>query len=414
MQQLSNLKKTQLGEIPQEWEVSSVDSFLKINMGQSPPSETYNDQKKGLPFYQGVSDFNEIFPIPRIWCSIPKKIANPNEILFSVRAPVGELNLTNEKCCIGRGIASLIPIHSDLKYCFYLLKLFKYKFNAYSQGSTFEAINRDQIGRVRLPFTQNIAEQQKIASIISKVDELIQKTDQIIEYAQRLEKGLLQMLLTKGIGHTKFMNTELGDIPEEWTFVKLGDIIEDIRYGTSIKCSSRPNGIPILRIPNIVKGLNFDDLKYASLTKEELKRLQVDEGDILFVRTNGNKEYVGRTITFPKMDTPHAFASYLIKVKLSKGKVNPYFFNYQLRLSRLKNQILNNIKTSAGQYNLNAEGIKALNIVLPSLKEQQKIASIISKVDELIHIQLIYMSKIKGLKTGLMQNLLTGKIRVKT
>ena len=192
----TKFKKTELGEIPEEWKISTANSFLQINMGQSPPSTTYNNKKEGLPFYQGVSDFGELFPKSRIWCSNPKKIANENEILFSVRAPVGELNLTNEKCCIGRGVASLIPISSDMKYCFYLLKLFRDKFTAYSQGSTFEAINRDEIGKVKLPFTSDIREQQKIASILSNVDELIQNELNYKSKLENLKKGLMQQLLT--------------------------------------------------------------------------------------------------------------------------------------------------------------------------------------------------------------------------
>jgi type I restriction enzyme, S subunit len=88
--------------MPDTWNIVRIDSFLNINMGQSPPSESYNDQHVGLPFFQGVSDFQEIHPKPRVWCSDPKKIADVNQILLSVRAPVGEVNLTNFKCCIGR------------------------------------------------------------------------------------------------------------------------------------------------------------------------------------------------------------------------------------------------------------------------------------------------------------------------
>jgi type I restriction enzyme S subunit len=189
--------------------------------------------------------------------------------------------------------------------------------------------------------------------------------------------------------------------------------IQDIRYGTSVKCNSESNGIPVLRIPNVVNGLNFDDLKYTSLIIEELERFQINEGDVLFVRTNGNKDYVGRTVVFPKVNEPHVFASYLIKVKLNIERISPQFFNYELALSKLKNQILNNVKTSAGQYNLNTEGIKSLKIVLPSMVEQEKITSVLSNVDELIQKQQMNKLKFENLKKGLMQQLLTGKIRVK-
>jgi type I restriction enzyme, S subunit len=256
MQKLQKYQKTELGEIPEEWEISTINSILKINMGQSPPSETYNDNNEGLPFYQGVFDFGETFPKPRTWCLSPRKIADKNEILFSVRAPVGELNLTRERCCIGRGVASLKPIISDLKYCFYLIQLFKHKFLAYSQGSTFEAINRDEIGKVKLPFTSNINEQQKIASILSKVDELIQKTHQIIQQTQKLKKGLMRSVLVKGIGHQRYKTVRFGPlfleykIPDKWQVRTLEQCVSSdvpITYGIVQAGPNILGGVPYIR-----------------------------------------------------------------------------------------------------------------------------------------------------------------------
>ena len=80
-----------------------------------------NDKNEGLPFYQGVTDFGNIYPNTTMWCSDPKKIADKNEILFSVRAPVGDINITKNKCCLGRGVASLNPLENNLLYCFYLI-----------------------------------------------------------------------------------------------------------------------------------------------------------------------------------------------------------------------------------------------------------------------------------------------------
>ena len=160
--------------IPKDWEFIPISKILKITMGQSPPSESYNKEKIGLPFYQGVSDFGNIFSNPTIWCTTPKKIAKENSILFSVRAPVGEINMTNEKCCLGRGVAALNPIDNNLLYCYYLLIQNKKRFYVYAQGTTYDAINKNEIDNIKLPYVKNINEQQKIASILSKVDALRQ------------------------------------------------------------------------------------------------------------------------------------------------------------------------------------------------------------------------------------------------
>ncbi|MEM3064472.1 MAG: restriction endonuclease subunit S [Candidatus Nitrosotenuis sp.] len=183
-------------EIPEEWELKTMGSFLKITMGQSPPSESYNEEKIGLPFYQGVTDFGNIHPKPTIWCSNPKKIGKPNQILFSVRAPVGETNITEAECCLGRGIAAIEPQENNLLYSYFLITYNKRRFSVYSQGTTYDAINKDDIAKTKLPFTKNKVEQQKIASILSNVDSLIQKQQEYKSKLETLKKGLMQKLLT--------------------------------------------------------------------------------------------------------------------------------------------------------------------------------------------------------------------------
>lgn len=183
-------------EIPEEWELKSTSEILKITMGQSPPSESYNQEKKGLPFYQGVTDFGSINPNPSVWCTDSRKIAEENSILFSVRAPVGEINLSKEKCCLGRGVAALNPLESDLSYCHYLLIQNKKKFLVYSQGTTYDAINRDEISKTKLLHTNNLKEQQKIASVLSNVDNQITDLESKKSHLEKLKRGLMQKLLT--------------------------------------------------------------------------------------------------------------------------------------------------------------------------------------------------------------------------
>ena len=134
-------------------------------MGQSPDSSSYNTNYEGLPFYQGNSDFGELHPVPRVWCSEPKKIAQENDILISVRAPIGDLNIANEKCCIGRGLAAIRIINSDNVDLTYLYHFFESK-RTYLQekgtGSTFKAINKDSLINFVIPLP-SIKEQESIS-----------------------------------------------------------------------------------------------------------------------------------------------------------------------------------------------------------------------------------------------------------
>ena len=186
-------------EIPEDWEVKELEKFSNIIMGMSPPSESYNKNQEGLPFYQGVTDFGENYPNTTIWCSDPKKIAEKDQILFSVRAPVGETNITKEQSCLGRGVCSINPLENELMYCYFLISYFKKQFVVYAQGTTYDAINRNEIVGTRLPFTSNKKEQQRIASILSNIDAQINSQTQYKEKLERLKKSLMQKLLTGAV-----------------------------------------------------------------------------------------------------------------------------------------------------------------------------------------------------------------------
>lgn len=126
-----------------------LDDVCAITMGQSPDSSTYNKERNGLPFFQGNADFGEIHPSVRMWCSEPSKIARENDILISVRAPIGALNIANCECCIGRGLAAL-TVNNDIctrEYLWYALSSKIDELNSKGTGSTFKAVNKSTLSR---------------------------------------------------------------------------------------------------------------------------------------------------------------------------------------------------------------------------------------------------------------------------
>ena len=146
----------------------------EINMGQSPASTTYNEEKIGIPFFQGNVDFGEIFPTVRIWCSEPKKISHYGDILISVRAPIGALNFSNCDCCIGRGLAAL-TVDKEVclqKYLWYVLINKIEELNSKGTGSTFKAINKSILSETEFNLP-DLVEQRHIAAVLDKVSDLI-------------------------------------------------------------------------------------------------------------------------------------------------------------------------------------------------------------------------------------------------
>ena len=170
-------------KLPQGWKWASLGdtSLVTLIMGQSPPSETYNKEQKGLPFFQGCTDFGRIHPEPSVWCSDPNRIAEPNDILMSVRAPVGPTNIAKEKCCIGRGIAA-IRCKEGLfyKYLIWVLQKFEREICSEGSGSVFGAIGKDKLKAVRFPIPLDIKEQINVANKLNEKNNNLEEMNDAI------------------------------------------------------------------------------------------------------------------------------------------------------------------------------------------------------------------------------------------
>ena len=149
-----------------------LDDIADISMGQSPLSQSYNIDKKGLPFYQGKTEFGDIYiKEPIIYCNSPIKIVEKNDILMSVRAPVGDVNIATQKSCIGRGLASIRAKKVDYLYLFYLLKEQKIKIEKMGVGSTFKAINKNNISSLQIPIIE-MSKQNRIKKYLLLIEKL--------------------------------------------------------------------------------------------------------------------------------------------------------------------------------------------------------------------------------------------------
>ena len=149
-----------------------IDDIADITMGQSPLSQSYNIDKKGLPFYQGKIEFGDIYiKEPIIYCNSPIKIVEKNDILMSVRAPVGDVNIATQKSCIGRGLASIRAKKVDYLYLFYLLKEQKIKIEKMGVGSTFKAINKNNISSLQIPIVE-MSKQYRIKKYLTLIEKL--------------------------------------------------------------------------------------------------------------------------------------------------------------------------------------------------------------------------------------------------
>lgn len=145
-----HLEESPLGNIPAGWKAGTVVDGFNLTMGQSPPGETYNEESKGIPFYQGRTDFGFRYPIRRIYCTMPTRYAKPGDTLVSVRAPVGDINMANEDCCIGRGVAAVRHKSGATAFTYHSMANLYPDFARFeAEGTVFGSINKDSFEKLR-------------------------------------------------------------------------------------------------------------------------------------------------------------------------------------------------------------------------------------------------------------------------
>ncbi|MCM1986638.1 restriction endonuclease subunit S [Methanococcoides seepicolus] len=187
------------------WIDAELSQMAEIIMGQSPPSSTYNENGIGLPFFQGKAEFTVLHPVVSKWCSKPKKAAESNDILISVRAPVGTTNIANQNCCIGRGLAAIRYSYCN-KYVFYFLRLIEKELDKKGTGTTFKAISGAVLKSEIIPLSP-LPEQRVI---VSKIEQLFSELDNGIanlKLAQAQLKVYRQAVLKKAFE---------GELTREW------------------------------------------------------------------------------------------------------------------------------------------------------------------------------------------------------
>jgi type I restriction enzyme S subunit len=169
------LVESELGMIPKGWKVGKLGDEFDVVMGQSPPGSSYNEEGKGITFYQGRTDFGFRFPNKRVYCTEPKRFAEVGDTLVSVRAPVGDINMALEKCCIGRGVAAVRHKLGHKSFTYYSMLDLQRRFRQFeAEGTVFGSIGKRDFNALPI-IISNQEIQIKFENYISDNDELIFK-----------------------------------------------------------------------------------------------------------------------------------------------------------------------------------------------------------------------------------------------
>lgn len=338
-----------------------------IIAGQSPESKYYNTEGIGIPFFQGKADFGEVYPTIRVYCSQPTKIAEKDDILLSVRAPVGPTNLSPGRVCIGRGLTAIRPSEIlNLKYLLHYFRYFEAQLQQKGTGTTFKAITQDVVRNLDIPIP-SLEEQERI---VTRIEELFSTLDNGVETLRKTKQQLA--VYRQAVLKEAFDKAGEKQVP-------LRGIIEKPRYGTSKKCSYDvdEHSLPVYRIPNIHYSqgtISHDDLKYASFTEDEFYSLKLRSGDILMIRSNGSVSLVGRSAIVAEEDTHGLFAGYLMRLRIKvEAEILPQYLNLYLSTHYARYQIEQMAKSTSGVNNINSGEICRICLPVCGIDLQKEI-----------------------------------------
>ena len=351
-------------------EYVALKDVCKINMGQSPDSSSYNDKKEGIPFYQGNADFGEKHPIPRVWCNAPTKIAQPKDILMSVRAPIGALNYAQEKCCIGRGLAAITPDKDklSLEFLYWFLRGKNSELNSKGTGSTFKAISKKTLEEVRVPLI-DLEKQQKMAQALEKTYSVIQmRTKQLKELDDLIKARFIELFGTIHDNRFGFSVVTLQDVSAP---------IKDGTHQTPTYTTDVENGYKFLSSKDVTTGkVDWSHLKYIpeELHRELYARISPRKGDLLLAKN-------GTTGIAAIVDRDEVFDIYVSLALIRPQGVDTTYLWAAINAAETKQQFDASLK-GIGVPNLHLGEIKKARIILPPMELQEQFAAFVEQTDK--------------------------------
>ena len=417
--------------IPKHWEIKKLGEVCEIIMGQSPPSTTYNSQGIGLPFFQGKAEFKEINPVVKKWCSAPNKIALPNDILLSVRAPVGTTNIANQKCCIGRGLAAIR--NENYKYVFYFLRNIEQQLEKKGTGTTFRAISGETIRTTKIPHPP-FYEQQ---AIVSKIEELLsdlEKGKQQLQTAQQQLKTYRQSLLKwafegkltcpnhyssdlhdehdlnmAAASQIEYIKNQGSDnLPKGWKWVKVSDVGQISTGSTPSKQNSKfySDVFPFYKPTDLEAGYNVRKAS-DNLSEIGLKEARFLPADSILVTC------IGATIGKTGIIRRAGASNQQINAIIPSHEYNPNFIYYQVIAPKFQTAIKNNAAATTLPI-LNKSKFQNLDLIYCPIEEQQLIVeelesklTVCDKIEETISHSL---QKAETLRQSILKMAFEGRL----
>lgn len=415
------------GTLPVGWVRTTLGEIAHVEAGQSPASSSFTDAPSAIPFLQGNAEFGETFPAPIKRTTEPSKFASEDAVLVSVRAPVGATNLSPARVAIGRGLAAVESSpEMDRRFLLWLLRYKRHELEGQATGTTFSAVTgkvlralpialpprpeqarivaaiEDYIATLRTGEAKLLDAVEGIATFRASVvvsalrgelethdgtddDASALLREVLVQRRESWERTEYQKLakrtaaIPKGDTWKRRYPEPIqpappadAELPSGWCWATVDQLSTLVQYGSSAKTDTDVDGVPVLRMGNIQDGrLALDSLKYLPRDHKEFPELYLQDGDLLFNRTN-SPELVGKVAVARGLPAPCSFASYLIRVRLAAGVV-PEWVSYYLNSAFGRAWVRSVVTQQVGQANVNGTKLRALTVPLPPVSVQRRL-----------------------------------------
>ena len=372
---------------PDGWVRRTIADIGKVVTGSTPSTKNETFWNGTIPFVT-PADLGSMKLISKTDRHVTEEgLARVKEIpsgavMVTCIASIGKLGISKERCCTNQQINSVIP--NDLilsEYLYYALSFTSDVLIRLAGTTAVPIVNKSKF--LSLDFlVPRVPEQRKISAILSSVDDAIERTQAVIDQVQVVKRGLMQELLTQGLPgrHTRFKQTEVGEIPEDWNARTIEALVISCDYGTSDALTVDEIGLPVLRMGNLQDGgVSLEDLKYIAAEKVP-DELLLSEGDVLFNRTN-SADLVGKVAVF-EHQRKVSFASYLLRLRVEPRQGNGYWLSYLLNTPELQKKLRSTATPGVSQVNISRRSLLATVVPVPSVEEQ---ATIVSMLDSIEH-----------------------------
>ncbi len=370
-----------------EWTNTTLSNIANLNMGQSPKSEFYNQEEIGLPFLQGNRTFGLKYPYFDTYCSEPKKIANVGDILFSVRAPVGDINIANAEICIGRGLSAINAKNGNNDFLYFLLHYLKNEIINNESGSVFGSINRTDLGNIKVLYP-SIQEQKEIAEILSSLDD---KIDLLHRQNKTLEE-LAQTLFRQWFIEEAKDEWEVGKLPDEFDFTMglspKGETFNEDKIGTPMY---QGNADFEFRFPKN-RVYTTDPKRYA----EKFDTLISVRAPVGAQNMAKEKCCIGRGVAAFKYKEENSFYTYT-------------YFKMKSLMDEIKQ--FNDSGTVFGS--INKTDFQDMEITIPPAKLVVKYQNEVKPLDDKVIQNTFHIKTLENMRDTLLSKLMSGEVRIK-